>query len=69
MLEAYRNTKWTTTRVTSTKNAPFAGLGEEPASPATSGAFSGAQRGVALVLIGLGAIAVWNGLRAKSVSR
>jgi len=58
-LEAYANTKWTTTRVTSTKNAPFAGLGA--ATPSDSGAFAGAGEGVALMLLGLGAIMVFNG--------
>ena len=68
MLEAYSNTKWTSTRVAPTRNAPFAGLGESTsaASPATSGAFAGAQQGVVLLLLGLGGIALWNGLRARA---
>lgn len=65
MLEAYSNTKWTSTRVAPTRNAPFAGLGEEP-TPAAPSAFAGAQQGVALVLLGLGALALWGGLRAKN---
>ena len=61
MLEAYANTKWTTTRVTSTKNAPFAGFGA--ATPSESGAFAGASEGVALMLVGLGIAAVIGGFR------
>jgi len=62
MLEAYSKTKWTSTRPYPTTDAPFAGLGaEEP-----SGAFAGAKQGVVLVLLGLGAIALWNGLKQTS---
>jgi hypothetical protein len=64
MLEAFSNTSWTTTRVAPTKNAPFAGLGEP--TPAAPSAFAGAQQGVALMLLGLGALALWSGLRAKA---
>jgi hypothetical protein len=63
MLGAYSNTKWTSTRVAPTRNAPFAGLGAEPTPVAKE------QQGVVLVLLGLGLIAVLNGIRQGSASR
>lgn len=69
MLEAYSNTKWTSTRVAPTRNAPFAGLGEStPAAPPASGAFAGAQQGVALVLVGLGVIALYQNFKQPRVT-
>jgi hypothetical protein len=62
-LEVYERTKWTTTRIVPTHLAPFAGL---DATPSESGAFAGASQGVALMLLGLGTLAVINGVRQGS---
>lgn len=62
MLDAYSNTKWTSTRVAPTRNAPFAGLSEMIATPQE-------QKGVVLVFLGLGVIALWNGLQEQAAKR
>lgn len=59
------STSWTYPRSVHTHGAPFAGLSLSGTTP-SSGAFAGAGEGVALVVLGLGAIALWYGLRESS---
>ncbi len=58
-------TSWTYPRAVHTHGAPFAGLDLSGPTP-SSGAFAGAGEGVALVVFGLGAIALWYGIRQSA---
>jgi hypothetical protein len=56
----YSKTLWTKPQAVSLHYAPFAALEETPATPSAP---FGTQQGVALVLVGLGLVALWKGIR------
>lgn len=52
-------TRWATTRVAPTRNAPFAGLSASNGSTPSAGGIT-PTGGVALVILVLGGLAVWS---------
>jgi hypothetical protein len=55
-------TRWTTTRATPTKNAPFGGFDAAPAPVTSAEPFPAVQLSAALLVLGGGLFLLWQGI-------